>query len=74
MMIRLGKQQVRILELLVEHPDSTILEVGQMLHDKPITLGSKEYNSICRSLHVLETHGYVERKNGQIKWHSTNKA
>ena len=73
-MIRLGKQQVKILELLVEHPDSTILKVGEMLHKKPILTGSKEYNSICRSLHILETNGYVERKNGQIKWHSTNKA
>jgi len=73
-MVRLGKQQIRILELLAKHPDSTILKVGEMLHKKPITPGSKEYNSICRSLHVLEVHGYVERKNGQIKWCSTNKA
>jgi len=72
-MVRLGKQQTKILKLLAEHPDSTILEIGHMFHKKPILTGTKEYNSICRSLHLLESHGYVERKNGQIKWHSTNK-
>ena len=73
-MIRLGKQQIKILEILAEHPDSTILEVGRMFHGKTITPGGKEYNSVCRSLHALETNGYVERISGQIKWHSTSKA
>lgn len=64
-----GKQQKRILELLTKYPNSTILELGQLVHGKPISPGTSEYNSICRSLHALKENGLVEKEPSQVKWH-----
>jgi len=66
---RLGNQQQKVLELLTAYPNSTILELGKLVHGKQIIPRSKEYNSVCRSLHLLETRGLVEKEDGQIKWH-----
>lgn len=71
---RLGVQQKKILELLTAYPNSTIVDIGRLLRGKLIIPGGKEYNSICRSLHILETNGLVEKEGGQIKWHTIKKA
>lgn len=73
-MLRLGDQQKKIIEYLTAYPNSTILELGQLLRGKPIVPGAKEYNSICRSLHVLETQGKVEKESSFVRWHVKPKA
>jgi hypothetical protein len=67
--MRLGTQQKKILTTLQAYPSLTILEVANKIHGKNVTVGGKEYNSICRSLHILEANGYVEKQIGQIRWH-----
>lgn len=67
--MRLGTQQKKILTALQAYPSLTILEVANKIHGKNVTVGGKEYNSICRSLHILEANGYVEKQIGQIRWH-----
>jgi len=66
--MRLGTQQKKILTILQTHPSLTILEVANKIHGRNVTVGGKEYNSICRSLHILEIGGYVEKQIGQIRW------
>jgi uncharacterized C2H2 Zn-finger protein len=67
--LRLGTLQKKVLELLTMHPNSTILELGQLLYNKRVISRSTEYNSICRSLHLLENRSLVEKEDSYIKWH-----
>jgi hypothetical protein len=66
--MRLGTQQKKILTTLQAYPSLTILEVANKIHGRNVAVGEKEYNSICRSLHILEAGGYVEKQIGQIRW------
>ena len=66
--MRLGTQQKKILTILQAYPSLTILEVANKIHGRNVTVGGKEYNSICRSLHILEVGRYVEKQIGQIRW------
>ena len=64
----LGAKQKKIIEILTAHPDYTVTQVASMLYQKPALRHSKEYNSTCRSFHMLEERGLIEREGGQVKW------
>jgi len=72
-MIPLGAKQKKILEILATHPDYTVTEAASIIYEKKIMRRSKEYNSTCRSFHMLEERGLIEREGGQVKWHVRNK-
>jgi len=66
----LGPNQKKILELLTAYPDSTIMEILKLLYpDQKVTYGGKQYNSTCRSFHMLGERGLIEKEGGQVKWH-----
>jgi hypothetical protein len=66
----LGPNQKKILELLTAYPDSTIMETVRLLSPgQQIKYGGKQYNSTCRSFHMLAERGLIEKEGGQIKWH-----
>jgi DNA-binding IclR family transcriptional regulator len=66
--IPLGAKQKKILEILTTHPDYTVSEVASIIYEKKVMRRSKEYNSTCRSFHMLEEKGLVEQEGGQVKW------
>jgi hypothetical protein len=71
----LGPNQKKILELLTAYPDSTIMETVKLLSPgQQIKYGGKQYNSTCRSFHMLEERGLIEKEGGQVKWHIKPKA
>lgn len=68
----LGPNQQKILDLLKAYPKSTVTEIAQLLFPtEKITRGGKRYNSVCRSIHLLETRGLIEKEGGQAKWKTT---
>lgn len=64
----LGAKQKKILEILTTHPNHTVTEVASIIYKKKVMRRSKEYNSTCRSFHMLEEKGIIEREGGQVKW------
>lgn len=68
--LKLGPQQKKVLEKLAAHPHSTITQIAEMIHGKPVLRRSTQYNSVCRSFKLLETQGFIEKDStGEIKWH-----
>jgi len=66
----LGPNQKRILELLTAYPNSTIMETVKLLYpSQQVKYGGKQYNSTCRSFHMLKERGLIEKEGGQVKWH-----
>ena len=64
----LGSKQKKILEILTAHPNYTITEVASIIYKKQVLRRSKEYNSTCRSFHMLEAKDLIKREGGQVKW------
>ena len=67
-MIPLGVKQKKILEILSANPNYTVSEVASIIYEKKVMRRSKEYNSTCRSFHMLEERGLIEQEGGQVKW------
>ena len=67
-MIPLGAKQKKILEILSANPNYTVSEVASIIYEKKVLRRSKEYNSTCRSFHMLEERGLIEQEGGQVKW------
>jgi len=70
----LGAKQKKILEILSAHPDYTVTEVASIIYEKKVLRRSKEYNSTCRSFHMLEEKGLIEQEGGQVRWHVRSKS
>ena len=60
-MVRISKNQKKILEILAIKPDMTTKEIAEMVFGKLIEYKTKEYSSIHRSLISLEKQGLIKR-------------
>ena len=67
-MVRISKNQKKILEILSIKPDMTTKEVAEMIYGKLIKYKTKEYSSIHRSLMSLEKHGLIKRVQVKLRW------
>ena len=67
-MVRLSKNQRRILTYLQMKPDMTTKEIAQTVYGKLVNYKTKEYSSTMRSLISLEKQGYIERVQVQLRW------
>ncbi|MCJ7631094.1 hypothetical protein MUP77_01640 [Candidatus Bathyarchaeota archaeon] len=66
----LGHNQKKSLELLTAYPNSTIIEIAKLLFPgQEVKYRGKQYVSTCRSFHMLEERGLIEKEGGQVKWH-----
>jgi DNA-binding transcriptional ArsR family regulator len=75
--VRLSKNQKKILEILEIKPDMTTKEIAENDFGKLVEYKTKEYSSTMRSLASLERHGLIERVQVQLRWrrkHKTSKA
>ena len=68
----LGAKQKKILEILSANPNYMVSEVASIIYEKKVMRRSKEYNSTCRSFHMLEERGLIEQEGGQVKWRVKN--
>jgi DNA-binding MarR family transcriptional regulator len=66
--VRLSKNQKKILEMLEIKPNMTTKEIAETLFGKIIEYRTKEYSSTMRSLVSLERQGLVERVQVQLRW------
>jgi len=66
--MRLSKQQKKILEVLKANPNSTIMQIGEIVRGNKIMPRTSEYNSIARSLYELDNLGLVQRESSYVKW------
>lgn len=67
-MVRLSKNQKKILEMLEIKPNMTTKEIAETLFGKIVEYKTKEYSSTMRSLVSLERQGLVERVQVQLRW------
>ncbi len=67
-MVRISKNQKKILEILAIKPDMTTKEIAEMVFGKLIEYKTKEYSSIHRSLISLETQGLIKRVQVKLRW------
>jgi DNA-binding MarR family transcriptional regulator len=67
-MVRLSKNQKKILEILEIKPDMTTKEIAETVFGKLVEYKTKEYSSTMRSLVSLERQGLVERVHVQLRW------
>lgn len=67
-MVRLSKNQRKILEILEIKSDMTTKEVAEIVFGKLVEYKTKEYSSIRRSLVSLERQGLVQRVHVQLRW------
>lgn len=67
-MVRLSKNQKKILEILEIKPEMTTKEVAEMVFGRLVKYKTKEYSSTMRSLVSLERQGLVERVHVQLRW------
>jgi len=65
----LGSKEKKILEILQQNPDATVMEIAAKIYGKPVLTHSNEYNSTCRSFTTLEQKDLIEKEGGQVKWH-----
>ena len=66
--VRLSRNQRRILEYLQIKPDMTTKEIAETVFGKLVNYNTKEYSSTMRSLISLEKQGYIERVQVQLRW------
>jgi Fe2+ or Zn2+ uptake regulation protein len=67
-MVRISKNQKKILEILAIKPDMTSKEIAEMVFGKLIEYKTKEYSSIHRSLISLENQGFIKRVQVKLRW------
>lgn len=67
-MVRLSKNQRKILEILEIKPEMTTKEIAETVFGKLVKYKTKEYNSIHRSLMSLEGKGLIQRVQIQLRW------
>ena len=67
-MVRISKNQKKILEILNIKPDMTTKEIAEMVFGKLIEYKTKEYSSIHRSLISLERRGIIKRVQVKLIW------
>jgi predicted transcriptional regulator len=67
-MVRISKNQKKILEILAIKPDMTTKEIAEMIFGKLIEYKTKEYSSIHRSLMSLENQGLIKRVQVKLRW------
>ena len=67
-MVRISKNQKKILEILAIKPDMTTKEIAEMVFGKLIEYKTKEYSSIHRSLISLEKQGLIKRVQVKLRW------
>jgi predicted transcriptional regulator len=67
-MVRISKNQKKILEILSIKPDMTTKEIAEMIFGKLIEYKTKEYSSIHRSLMSLENQGLIKRVQVKLRW------
>jgi DNA-binding MarR family transcriptional regulator len=67
-MVRVSKNQKKILEILEIKPDMTTKEIAETVFGKLVKYRTKEYSSTMRSLASLEREGLVERVQVQLRW------
>lgn len=67
-MVRISKNQKKILEILSIKPDMTTKEIAEMIFGKLIEYKTKEYSSIHRSLKSLENQGLIKRVQVKLRW------
>ena len=67
-MVRISKNQKKILEILSIKPDMTTKEIAEMVFGKLIEYKTKEYSSIHRSLSSLEKQGLIKRVQVKLRW------
>ena len=67
-MVRLSKNQKKILEILEIKPEMTTKEIAEMVFGRLVEYKTKEYSSIMRSLASLERQGLIERIHVQLRW------
>jgi DNA-binding MarR family transcriptional regulator len=66
--VRLSKNQKKILEILEIKPDMTTKEIAETVFGKLVEYKTKEYSSAMRSLASLEKQGLIERVQVQLRW------
>ena len=67
-MVRISKNQKKILEILAIKPDMTTKEIAEMVFGELIQYKTKEYSSIHRSLISLENQGLIKRVQVKLRW------
>ncbi len=67
-MVRISKNQKKILEILNIKQDMTTKEIAEMVFGKLIEYKTKEYSSIHRSLISLEREGLIKRVQVKLMW------
>ncbi len=67
-MVRISRNQKKILEMLEIKPDMTTKEIAEMVFGKLIEYKTKEYSSIHRSLLSLEKQGLIKRVQIKLRW------
>ncbi len=67
-MVRISKNQKKILEILDIKQDMTTKEIAEMVFGKLIEYKTKEYSSIHRSLISLEREGLIKRVQVKLIW------
>ena len=67
-MVRLSKNQKKILEILEIKPEMTTKEIAETVFGRLVKYKTKEYSSTMRSLVSLERQGLVERVQVQLRW------
>jgi len=67
-MVRISKNQKKILEILDIKQDMTTKEIAEMVFGKLIEYKPKEYSSIHRSLISLEREGLIKRVQVKLIW------
>ncbi len=67
-MVRLSKNQKKILEILEIKPEMTAREIAETVFGRLVEYKTKEYSSTMRSLASLERQGLVERVHVQLRW------
>jgi predicted transcriptional regulator len=71
-MVRISKNQKKILEILAIKPNMTTKEIAEMVFGKLIKYKTKEYSSIHRSLISLENQGFIKRVQVKLRWQIKN--
>jgi len=67
-MVRLSKNQKKILEILEIKPEMTTKEIAEIVFGRLVEYKTKEYSSTMRSLVSLERQGLIERIQVQLRW------
>jgi predicted transcriptional regulator len=70
----LGKNQLKILDILGKYGELTAKDIAEILWARDIRYKTAEYSSAIRSLTTLYKKGLVQKTSGQIMWRKTKKS